>query len=365
MKKNIIVFSNPFGYGPTGVAIPIITSLLKKAKGIEVTFAGSGFCMEIMSGINVKKVYLNERDEEEIIKYLRTIDNPFVIGSQNRFCIKAARKLNIPCSFIDILAWFWKEIPPDHLIADEIFWIKFPGVENKIPQDKKNISLVSGIIRTPAKENSDHKYLTIHIGGAKYPPLNEVPRFYLNLIAKGLNEIKINDLFDGIIFAGGSEAVNYLKQKLNNDKVIFVREDYIQKLSQSSHLLTCAGVSSTLESFSLNVPTSFLLPLNLSQVALLDILLQNDCAPNYLTWNNYVEVSKNLRNMAEKDAIVEINNYAKIVDEDRNLCSKFVKDFINLATLIPDNSKQVKLIEYLGDSGADEVVGILIKKWNL
>jgi hypothetical protein len=366
MKKNIIVFSNPFGYGPTGTAIPVMISLLKKMKDSEIVFAGSGLCMEIMSDIDVKKVYLNERNEEEIAEYLSTVENPYVIGSQNRFCIKAAKKLNIPCAFIDILAWFWKEIPLDHFLADEIFWIKFPGVKDKIPQDKKNIHLVSSIIRTPTKENSDNRrYLTIHIGGAKYPPLNEVPCFYLNLLAKGLNELKIDGIFTDILFAGGSEATDYLKGRLTNKKVHFIKEDYIKRISQSSHLLTSAGVSSTLEAFSLNVPTSFLLPLNLSQVALLDILLKNNCAPNYMIWNDYVNESKDLRNMIEKDAITEINNYAKMVDQDIKLSSKFVKNFINLATLIPNNSKQIKLIEYLGDSGADEIVDILSEKWDL
>lgn len=366
MKKSIIVFSNPFGYGPTGVAIPIIMSLLKKAKDIEVIFAGSGLCMEITSDIDVKKVYLNERNEEEIIKYLRTIENPFVIGSQNRFCIKASKKLNISCSFIDILAWFWKEIPLDHLIADEIFWIKFPRVENKIPQNIKNIHLVSNIIRTPTRGiSNNHKYLTIHIGGAKYPPLNEVPKFYLNLLAKGLNELKIDEVFADILFAGGSEATDYLKERITNNKVHFIKEDYIKKLSQSAHLLTSAGVSSTFESFSLKIPTSFLLPLNLSQVSLLDILLKNDCAPNYLVWDDYVEVSKDLRNMIEKDAIAEINGYAKIVDESDGLSKKFVKDFIELAMSISDTSKQTKLVKFLGDSGADEIVDILSKKWSL
>ena len=38
MKKNIIVFSNPFGYGPTGTAIPVLTSLLGKVKDSEILF---------------------------------------------------------------------------------------------------------------------------------------------------------------------------------------------------------------------------------------------------------------------------------------------------------------------------------------
>jgi hypothetical protein len=366
MKKNIIVFSNPFGYGPTGTALPVLISLFRKVKDAEVIFAGSGLCMEIMLDIDVKKVYLNERDEVEITKYLSTVENPYVIGSQNRFCIKAAKKLNIPCAFIDILAWFWREIPADHLLADEIFWIKFPGVENKIQQNIKNIHLVSSIIRTPTKEILDnHKYLTIHIGGAKYPPLNEVPKFYLNLLAKGLNELNIDGVFTDILFAGGSEATDYLKEKITNNKVHFIKEDYIKKLSQSAHLLTSAGVSSTFESFSLKIPTSFLLPLNLSQVALLDILLKNDCAPNYLVWDDYVEVSKDLRNMIERDAIMEINGYAKIVDESNDLSRRFVKNFIKLAMSISDTPKQTKLVKSLGDSGADEVVDILSKKWSL
>lgn len=368
MKKTIVVFSNPFGYGPTGNAIPIIRSLLKKINYVDIIFAGSGLCMEIISEVPIKKVYLDERNENQIKDYLCSLDNPFVIGSQNRFCIRAAKKLNIPCSFVDVLAWFWNKIPEDHLLADEIFWIRFPNIKDKMTEGYNNIHLVSSIISTLPPAISKKKRLMIHIGGAKYPLSNEIPYSYLNLIAKGSNALKISENFDHIIFAGGSEAVNYLKQKIVNKKLLLVslaKEKFIQKLSQSAHMMTIAGVSSTLESFSLNVPTSFLLPLNLSQIALLNVLLKNKCAPNYLQWDNYVEVNKNLMDMTEKDAIVEINKYATIVNNDDKLSKKFIDDFANMAELIPNNSKQVKLIEYIGDSGADEIVDILIKKWGL
>jgi len=324
--------------------------------------------MEITSEIPVKKVYLDERNEDQIKKYLCNLDCPFVIGTQNRFCIKAAKKLNIPCSFVDVLAWFWKKIPEDHLLADEIFWIKFPNVRDKIPKNQGNIHIVSGIISTFPPVISKKKRLIIHIGGAKYPLSNEIPYSYLNLIAKALNMFKVGKYFDHVIVAGGSEAIHYLKQKVENKNVILVslaKEKFIQKLNRSIHIMTTAGVSSTLESFSLEVPTSFLLPLNLSQVALLDILIESNSAPNYLQWDDYVKIDKNLRNMTEKDTIKKINAYASIVDNDKKLSSKFVDDFNNMATSIPDNLKQIKLIKYIGESGADEVVDILIEKWGL
>lgn len=362
------MFSNPFGYGPTSNAASVLKSLLKKIKDADIIFAGSSLCMEIISDVPVKKVLLDERNEDQIINYLCSLDKPFVIGSQNRFCIKVAKKLNIPCSFIDTLAWFWKKIPEDHLLADEIFWIRFSNTDDKIIKRQDNIHIVSSIIGTLPIVRLKKNYLTIHIGGAKYPLSNEPPYAYLNLVAKGLNILRKSEKFDHIIFAGGSEAVNYLKQKIVDKKIFLVslvKEKFVQKLSQSVHMMTTAGVSSSLESFSLNVPTSFLLPLNLSQVALLDVLLKNNCAINYMQWDNYVEVNRNLKNMTEKDAIVEINKYANIVDNDEKLSKKFVNDFINMAISIPNNSKQIKLMKYMGNSGADEIVNVLIKKWKL
>jgi hypothetical protein len=366
MKKTIIIFSNPFGYGPTGNAIPILYSLLEKTKNIDIVFAGSGLCMEIVSNVSVKKVYLNERNESEIENYLKTIENPYVIASQNKFCIKIAKKLSIPCSYIDVLAWFWKEIPQDHFLADEIFWIKFPNIEEKIPKEKDNIHIVSSIITTIPPTTRKINKLTIHIGGAKYPLLNEIPFSYLNLISKGLNALKTN--FNNILFVAGTEAINYLKQKVTNEKILLVslpKDKFICELEQSTHMLTTAGVSSTLESFALNVPTSFLLPLNLSQVALIDMLKEQGLNPQCLEWDNYTKVNNKLRDMTEKEALVEIDRYAKTLDYDDNLSKKFMQDFIQIAESIPENSKQKELIEYMGKSGANEIVDILAKKWAL
>lgn len=366
MKKNIIVFSNPFGYGPTGVAISVLNILLSKIKHAEIIFAGSDLCMEIIPDFNVKKVHLNERNEEEIEKYLKTVENPYVIGSQNRFCIKVAKRLNIPCAFIDILAWFWKEIPNDHLLADEIFWIKFPFVESKIHAGMRNIHIVQSIISTLSKVHTKLNNLLIHLGGAKYPYDNSIPYSYLNLLSKGLNAL--GGHFDNVTLVTGNEASNYLKNIVTNEDINFPslrHDEYMSLLRQSNHLLTVAGVSSTLESFSIGVPVSFLLPLNQSHMALTELLIGQDLNPQYLNWNNYVSVDKNLENMTEKNVISEIEKYASKVDKDPVLSKKFVEDFLSICNSIPDNKKQIDLIKYMGESGAEDIIDILSKKWSL
>ncbi len=366
MKKTIVIFSNPFGYGPTGNAIPVLYSLLKKVKDTDIIFAGSDLCMEIISDVPVKKIFVDERNEEQIEKFLETIENPYVIASQNKFSIKVAKKLSIPCAYIDILAWFWKKIPDDHFLADEIFWIKFPGIEKRILKNKNNIHIVSSIITVTPSTTKKNRKLTIHIGGAKYPLFDGIPYSYLNLIAKGLNALKTN--FDEILFVAGTEAIDYLKQKVTNNKIVLTslpKNEFIHELEESAHMLTTAGVSSTLESFALDVPTSFLLPLNLSHIALIDMLKDQGLNPQCLEWANYVEVSNKLRDMDEKEGLIEIDTYARIVDSNEDLGKKYIDDFIQMAESIPNNLKQKELIKYMGESGADEIVDILIKKWNL
>lgn len=365
MKKIIVAFSNPFGYGPTGILIPVLKELAARTKDVRIIFAGSGICLEILSGLAIETVVLDERSEEEICAYLKTISNAYIIGSQNRFCIRAAKKLKMPCAFIDVLAWFWNEIPSDHFLADEIFWINFPGIESRL--NREAVHIVSSIITTyPSLQKN--KKLIIHIGGAKYPLMDHPPLHYFNLLIKALNNLSVADHFDSVLLVAGSEAIAYMKPQISNHNVTLAtlpKEDFIHESSHASHMLTTAGVSSTLESFSMDIPTSFLLPLNLSQIALAGLLKEQGSYLQGLEWDNYVDVNKELRQMNEREALIEIDSYAKLVDEDKHLSDKFVRDFSNMAKTIPDNSKQKKLIEYMGDSGDKEIADILIKKWHL
>src|SRR3989344_3460854 len=166
MKKTIVIFSNPFGYGPTGKSIALADALLEL--GLKnIILAGSVFIHEIVPD-HIKYIKIDERNENEIRNLLRGINNPLVISSQNRFSVKVAHSLKIPSAFVDGLAWFWKKIPSDHLIADEIFWLRYPGIENKVPFGYRNIHIVPAAINIKSKKVKRDQIL-IHLGGCMNP----------------------------------------------------------------------------------------------------------------------------------------------------------------------------------------------------
>ena len=363
MKKTIVIFSNPFGYGPTGKAIAIAEAFINSGYK-NIIFAGNSFVQEIIPKY-ITFISVDERNENEIIKILRQIENPVVISSQNRFAIRAAKFLDIPSAFLDGLAWFWKQIPADHLIADEIFWMDYPHIKDKLPKNFDKIHVVPGIINIKT-DTGERNQILIHIGGCKNPLDNTFPKYYLNILADSLS-----NLFDGIdkiLVTGGSEAIEYLKSKLIKNKIKIVslkHHEFIQELSKSKHFITTAGQTATLEAFALDVPTSFLMPMNLSQLALTEILNQHNAAPQSLFWGSYCPEETDPTSLNEKDAIIELNKYAEKIYKDKKIRARLESDIRGMIVSIPDQKGQREFIKRLGKNGADTIVDILTKKWNI
>lgn len=366
MKKTIVIFSNPFGFGPTSHALSLMTQLLKTTQNAEIIFAGSGLCMEMFANIRVKKFNINERNIDEVEDFLKKIENPHVLACQNKFCVIAAKRLGIPCAYLDILAWFWNEIPDDHFLADNIFWINFPEIERRVPVNAKNIHIVSGIVDPVENILPKKNQLLVHIGGAKYPYTNEIQKPYLELLVKGLDIL--DSIKEDILIAGGRESMEFIKQIVKNKKVYFrplSHEEFIAEISQSAKIFTVAGVSSTLESFSSGAVTSFLLPINLAHMSLIDILRKQKISFSALDWDKYITVDPSLRVMDEKRAISELDSYARNILDNQTLLSAFLNDFKNMAKSSVVHDNQRDLIKQIGSSGAREVVDILIKKWSI
>jgi hypothetical protein len=322
--------------------------------------------MEIIGDIRVKKIIIDERNESAIESLLRTIPNAHIIGFQNRFCIRVAKKIGLPCAFVDVLAWFWRDLPEDHLIADEVFWIRFPGLEDKRKNVARDIHLVHGIIRSDRLMRKNRRQLMVHIGGAKYPFPPEVPKNYLKLLAECLNRLECGDRYDQIYFTTGIEAVSYIRSLITNKNIVISTSsgaEFTDELSQTKHMLTTAGVSSTLEAFSFGIPTSFLLPINLSQIALTDLLSRFDACPNSMKFDDYVVIDDQLRQMSERGAMAELDKYAGIINKNNQLVESVVDDFVRMASSVPDSSNQLRIIEYVGQTGALEMVEILRDKW--
>lgn len=362
MKKTIVIFSNPFGHGPTGKAIAIAEAFVNNGYK-NIIFAGSSFVQEIIPKY-ITFTSVDERNQDEIVKLLRQTENPVVISSQNKFAVRAARSLDIPSAFLDGLAWFWKQIPSDHLIADEIFWINYPHIKDKLPKNFDKIHVVSGImgIKTHADKRNQ---ILIHVGGCKNPLTDIFPKYYLDILANSLANFPHSDK---IVVTGGFEAVEYLKSKLIKTKIKIVslkHHEFIQEIGKAKHFITTAGQTATLEAFALGAPTSFLIPMNLSQLALAKILDQYNAAPQSLPWDSYCPKKIDPTSLNEKDAIIEFGKYAEKIYKDKQIRTRLENDIRRMIASIPDHKGQMEFIEYLGKNGADTIVDILNKKWDI
>jgi hypothetical protein len=364
MKKTIVIFSNPFGYGPTGKAIAIAEAFINSGY-INIIFAGNNFVQEIVP-FSITSISVDERNEDEIIKVLKQIENPMVVSSQNRFAIRAAKSLDVPSAFLDGLAWFWKEVPHDHLIADEIFWMNYPHIKDKLPKNSNKIHIVPAIV--DVKNNVDKKdKILVHIGGCKNPLTEVFPKYYLDILAKGLSNISNADK---VTITGGVEAIEYLKSLLLEDKskikaVSLKHHEFIHELSESKHFITTAGQTATLEALALGIPTSFLLPTNLSQLALTNVLAEYNAAPQALYWDSYFPEKIDIAMLSEKEAIVQFNKYAENIKNDQKLNQTLVLDLLNIINTIPNQKGQSEFIKHIGVSGANAIKDILCAKWNL
>ena len=366
--KNILIFSNPFGYGPTGKAIAVAISFKKRFPEYRVIFVGNEFSSQIVPE-GIETFSIDERDENALFSYLSSFSTSqtIIFSSQNRFVVKISKSLNIPCAFLDGLAWFWKKIPDDHFLADIIFWLRYPGVV--IPsQNKEKIVLVSGI--TGVVNSFDHykNQILINISGSQNPLVPDLSFSYFNLFAFCLKKyIQTNN--NNVTVTGGQKALDYLKKQFSSsDKINFQclpHDIFIEKLSTCSHLITTAGQTATMEAYAYHTPVSFFLPMYLAHYSLTAFLSKYILNLEQLRWENYVSVNENISIFNEKEAIYEFEKYAELIWSNDVLKEKISQDFCNLINKVPVIDGQNSFIESLGTNGADEIVEFMANKFNI
>src|SRR3989344_700236 len=111
--NKILLFSNPFGYGPTITLMHIIRELQKKVSAdLYVIGKQDGLCKEIFIRSKFVKgirwVDLDERDYKAVHKYISQNKNAAVVSVLNRFSIQSAYELHVPNALVDFLSWFWE-----------------------------------------------------------------------------------------------------------------------------------------------------------------------------------------------------------------------------------------------------------------
>jgi hypothetical protein len=364
-EKTAIFFSNPFGYGPTGKIIALLDNFSKLWKG-NIVCVANGLTSEMHDFKNNKKVIftrIDERNEKEIIRLLKRLKNPYVVSSLNRFAIKSAIFLNKPSAVIDSLAWFWKKIPEEYLLADFYYCQKIPGVPiRKISKNQKFVPAILGNLPKPLKRKDD--FTLIHIGGILNPLIKEIPEYYLKTLACCINNYNSEEK---IIVAGGKKAILFLKKHIHRKNIrlgSFPRKKFINYVNSAKHFVTTSGLTATLEAFSLRTPTSFLLPTNLSQWALANNLSHKKYITLKMSWEKYIKKSKLSTSLNEKDAIAIILSYGGQLYSNNSLLRIFMNDFNKILAYPPQIENQLKFINKMGTNGSQIIAEDLISVWS-
>lgn len=365
LDKTIIFFSNPFGYGPTGKVIALLDEFSNSWKGDIVCVANglTGEMHDLKNKRRINFIKIDERNEEEIVKFLRKFRNPYVVSSLNRFAIKSANMLNIPSAIIDSLAWFWRKTPEEYLLADFYYCQKMPGISiKKISRNQKFVPAILGKLPKPIIRKKN--FTLIHIGGISNPLTKEMPEYYLRVLAYCINNY---DPKKKIIVAGGKKAISLFKKHIRRKNIIlesFSRKEFINQIRSAKHFVTTSGLTATLEAFFLKTPTSFLLPTNLSQWSLAKNLSSKKCAPKRLLWEKYIKNTCLSEDLTEKETINILLNYGEAIYKEKKLLKSISNDFRDLLTNIPEISYQNDFISKMGSDGSKIISKELVKKWS-
>lgn len=360
--KTALFFSNPFGFGPTGKMIAVLEEFKKHWDG-QIVYASSGLCKEIMHMTDIIQEDVDQRDEASIESVIKKYENVYVVSSLNRFAIAVAHRLGIPNTFVDGLAWMWDTIPEEFLLSDIYICTKFPGLEEKLKAYPSARMVPFILSPLPERTNSDGSMI-VHFGGGENPLQDQICEEYYALFGEALESL---DHSGEIIVTGGKKCLDVVEKYVSRSSITFKtlpKDVFLQKLAQCSHFFTTSGLNATMEAFAMGVPTSFLLPSNLSQWKLLLALQEAGAADNALMWNTYFPEYKLRDGITERENIKEIHGLARDMYGNNDLKAQFKDDFAKVLQAIPDVAGQHAFSQLMGTGGAEKTVEILREKWN-
>ena len=278
MAKIIAVAEN-YAFGPIAKLLTITKRL--KELGNEITFIGFGSAYQL--GLREKfdkiiKVDTNAKDFPTLMENEFKL-NDLVLSSMDRSSVLLAQKLNIPVIWLDILFWWYDEIP-DYLLKVDCY-IKQDTLydeDNHIryAHKIKNLHSVGPMIDLNSeKVVRKRRQTVVAFGGMEADGVYKIgiDSNYPYILTEILvNQVDFSN-FERALFTGNERIIKELNKRYGSNKFIFEtlpHVKFIAELASSKLAIIVPGLETPLESFKNSVPTIFLPPSNSSQYMQLD-----------------------------------------------------------------------------------------------
>ncbi|PIP61396.1 hypothetical protein COW99_04325 [Candidatus Roizmanbacteria bacterium CG22_combo_CG10-13_8_21_14_all_38_20] len=369
----IIAIAENFAFGPVSKLITVCEKLLEK--GHHVSFVGDGTAYQLASRVKFSKVYRFDTDSKEFMNWGKDLfkQADALLSSVDRSSVILAKKVNLPVIWLDMLYWWWDEIP-DYLFDVDLY-IQQNSVKNernmkKYAQKIKNMVIVGPIIDISYKNNPQKKQLLIAYGGTeaagwyKIGKDSNYPYTFSKLIVNEIN----TDRYDSVLFAGNEKIMADLDKKYGNGIYKFTilsHAQWLQEVASSQDILINPGLEAPLEAIAYEKPIFFLPPYNSSAYVELDEFREKGIATlsNSIHFSDYFQhkqlAGRDLKKIM-KEFLEELRKFENS-SEILNDCAKRINKYIQLPESIKKHQISVgkKFISQLGNNGLDHTVEII------
>lgn len=369
----ILVTAENFAFGPISKLVTVAEELIKR--GHELTFIGEGTAYQLGSKVNFKKIYKFDTDSKEFMewgeKIFRKAD--IVLTSGDRSTVILCQKLGIPVIWLDILFWWWDEIPEFLLNVD--LYIQQNSLNNKrnILKYKnriKNMKTVGPIIDLSFMKVKTKKQLLLAFGGMEAKGWYQVGKDsnYPYTVAKLIIDTVDTNKYNKVLFVGNERITKDLSKKLGNQKFVFKmlsHKEALREMAESEDVLIIPGLETPLEAFAYEKPILFLPPSNSSQYVQLDEFRKLHLAnkTNSLHFADYYPYRNLAGGNLRKIMGIFLKELRKFENSPEILsnCAARINRYLNLPQKTKNKQKlcQKKYMSRLGRNGLQQTVSLI------
>ncbi len=369
---NIIVTAENWAFGPVGTLLTVCKRLLQN--GHRITFIGHGNAYQLAKRESFEQVVDLDTDSpsftQEATPFFK--QNDILLSSMDRNSVFLANKLGMPTIWLDILFWWWDELPDYVLEVDCL--IKQNTIEdetnlNKYAPKIKELHSVGPIIDLSVlNKKCYNNQALIAFSGMESQRASfwvgkdtHYPYYLTDLLVNKVDFSKYNK----VLITGNERIITELGKQYRSKTFEFKtlpHYEFAQELANSSVVLTVPGLQTTLEAFSYHVPTLFLPPSNSSQYVQLDRFVESGCGQAAIHLKDYYPPLNLMKyDTIERMSIFleQLNIYEvdKLAQSDTALR---LSSYLNNSDML---AKQVYAqnvcINRLGRSGLDQTIQII------
>lgn len=360
-----ITFSaGTFGYGPAAKAVAIAERLC--AREVSTAFVGSGLALELAARSTAFAETVEAKPGSGAARVaLRAARR--VVCVMDPYMAAYALELGRPLSVADSLFWMWHRIPESFLRARPYWVQRFVGVEQRRAEVSPKPVVVGPIVAERPKTQGERYGLVVNLGGSGSPHDGPYSVPYARFVVDAFLRSELHERFrDKTILIAGDGCVRDLRGAISSPTPrlsSLSHQDARVAIASAELVLSCPGLTTTLEAFSWGTPVLFLPPQNYSQWLILEHLRREHVVDAAFHWGD-VCIDHGVRaRMPRRVALQLVRNL--VLEATRDLeVAELLRAQLNNAAAVQLNKlreRQGRFVDGLGTDGAATIAGALLE----